>query len=273
MTIEYKSLAGQTAIVTGAGQGIGFAIAGKLADNGCNVLLNDIDEELAHKAADEISTRGGQCIANVGDVSDPDFIPTMVTSAVETFGELNIAIANAGTTIYKSFLDYSHEDLMTVVSLNLGGTFFLAQAASKQMIKQGKGGRLMFMSSVTGHQAHRYLESYGMTKAGIEMLAKGLVAELAPFGITVNTVAPGATITERTASVDPNYAGEWARITPGGRAARPSDVADTVAFLVSPQAEHITGQSLVIDGGWTSVSPEPRQDYMDDNNESVPDNL
>lgn len=264
MSIQYKSLAGQTAIVTGAGQGIGFAIAGKLADSGCNVLLNDIDNKLAHKAADDITAVGGKCVANVGDVSDPGFIPAMVASAVDTFGELNIAVANAGTTIYKSFLDYSHEDFMTVVSLNLGGTFFLAQAASKQMIKQDKGGRLMFMSSVTGHQAHRYLESYGMTKAGIEMLAKGLVAELAQFGITVNTVAPGATLTERTASVDPNYAKEWARITPGGRAARPEDIANTVAFLVSPEAGHITGQSLVIDGGWTSVSPEPRQDYMKD---------
>ena len=112
------------------------------------------------------------------------------------------------------------------------------------------------MSSVTGHQAHKNLAAYGMTKAALEMLAKTLVVELSPFHITINAIAPGATLTERTAS-DPEYENTWSRITPTGRPATVNDIAHAALFLVSPQAGHITGQSLVVDGGWTSTSPSP----------------
>ena len=112
------------------------------------------------------------------------------------------------------------------------------------------------MSSVTGHQAHKNLAAYGMSKAALEMLAKTLVVELSPYGITVNAVAPGATITERTLS-DPSYEKTWSGITPTGRPATTSDIANAALFLVSPSAGHITGQSLIVDGGWTSVSPSP----------------
>jgi 3-oxoacyl-[acyl-carrier protein] reductase len=112
------------------------------------------------------------------------------------------------------------------------------------------------MSSVTGHQAHKNLAAYGMSKAALEMLAKNLVLELSPFNITINAIAPGATITERTKS-DPNYEKTWSGITPTGRPATTTDIAQAALFLVSPEAGHITGQSLVIDGGWTSVSPSP----------------
>ena len=112
------------------------------------------------------------------------------------------------------------------------------------------------MSSVTGHQAHQDLAAYGMTKAALEMLAKSLVIELSPYHITINTVAPGATLTERTME-DVDYKNTWSRITPMGRPATVEDVAAAVLFLVSPDARHITGQNLVIDGGWTAVSPSP----------------
>jgi glucose 1-dehydrogenase len=112
------------------------------------------------------------------------------------------------------------------------------------------------MSSVTGHQAHKNLAAYGMTKAALEMLAKNLVVELSPYKITVNAIAPGATVTERTVE-DAAYVRTWSNITPMGRPATTEDIAHAALFLVSPQATHITGQSLVIDGGWTSVSPSP----------------
>jgi NAD(P)-dependent dehydrogenase (short-subunit alcohol dehydrogenase family) len=124
------------------------------------------------------------------------------------------------------------------------------------MISQQTGGRILFTSSVTGHQAHKDLAAYGMTKAALEMLAKNLVVELSAYGITVNAIAPGATITERTTD-DPEYEKVWSTITPMGRPASVSDIADAALFLVSNRAGHITGQSLVIDGGWTSVSPSP----------------
>jgi len=112
------------------------------------------------------------------------------------------------------------------------------------------------MSSVTGHQAHKNLAAYGITKAALEMLAKTLVIELSPFNISINAIAPGATITERT-SEDENYMATWSRITPMGKPATVEDIANAALFMVSPASRHITGQSLIIDGGWTSVSPSP----------------
>ena len=112
------------------------------------------------------------------------------------------------------------------------------------------------MSSVTGIQAHKDLGAYGMTKAALQMLAKHLVAELSPYKISVNAIAPGATKTERTMQ-DKDYDKTWSALTPMGRPATPSDIAATAAFLVSNEARHITGQTLIVDGGWSAVSPRP----------------
>lgn len=142
------------------------------------------------------------------------------------------------------------------MEVNLSGSFFLAQAAAKQMVAQASGGRLLFMSSVTGHQAHKNLAAYGMSKAALEMLARNLVIELSQYGITVNCIAPGATATERTLS-DPDYEKIWAEITPMGRAATVQDIANTALFLVSAEASQITGQTILVDGGWSAVSPNP----------------
>lgn len=190
-----------------------------------------------------------------GDASDTMFIDKMIREAVHQYGFLTIAIANAGITVYGDFFEYKPEALQKVMNLNLGEVF-LAQAAARQMKEQQTSGSILFMSSVTGHQAHKNLVAYGMTKAGIEMLAKGLVVELSPFNISVNAIAPGATVTERTGG-DAEYEKTWSRITPMGRPARVDDIAQAALFLVSPASRHITGQSLVIDGGWTSVSPSP----------------
>ncbi|MFI5195442.1 MAG: SDR family NAD(P)-dependent oxidoreductase, partial [Chitinophagales bacterium] len=176
--------------------------------------------------------------------------------AVAGYGKLDIVIANAGITLFGDFLTYPPESFFRVLQVNLGGSFFLAQSAANQMISQGTGGSLLFMSSVTGHQAHKNLAAYGMTKAALEMLAKNLVVELSPHRINVNAIAPGATLTERTME-DSGYEKTWSAITPMGRPAHSSDIAHAALFLVSEEARHITGQSLVIDGGWTSVSPSP----------------
>lgn len=246
----------QVAIVTGAGQGIGFEIARQLAQAGASVILNDVDKTLAEKAAQQISSENGNCHALPGDASDIIFIRHMVDEAVKRFGKLTIAIANAGITLFGDFFTYDPEALRKVMDLNLSGSFFLTQAAAAQIKEQGGGGSILLMSSVTGHQAHKNLAAYGMTKAALEMLAKTLVVELSPFKISINAIAPGATLTERTIE-DKEYSNTWSRITPMGRPATVNDIAKAALFLVSPDARHVTGQSLVIDGGWTSVSPSP----------------
>jgi len=254
--MENNQFTNQVAIITGAGQGIGFEIARRLAVQGAAVLLNDIDEALASRAAAVINAMGGKCHALAGDASNIDFIQQMVDEAVRKFGFVTIVIANAGVTSYGEFLNFQPQDLQNVINLNLFGSFFLAQKAAIQMKKQGGAGSILLMSSVTGHQAHKNLAAYGMTKAGLEMLAKSLVLELSPLNITINTVAPGATMTERTLE-DASYESTWSRITPMGRPATVDDVANAVLFLVSPESRHITGQTLVVDGGWTATSPSP----------------
>jgi NAD(P)-dependent dehydrogenase (short-subunit alcohol dehydrogenase family) len=246
----------KTIIVTGAGQGIGFEICRQLSAEGAFVVLNDIDEQLTNAAVAEIVQQNGRCVGVPGDSSQLKLINQLVETAIQEMGSLDVVIANAGITLFGDFFEYPPESFFRVMEVNLAGTFFLAQAASKQMKLQENGGSLLFMSSVTGHQAHKNLAAYGMSKAALEMLAKNLVVELSPYHINVNTIAPGATLTERTAS-DPEYQETWSRITPMGKPASTQDIASAALFLISSHAKHITGQSLVIDGGWTSTSPSP----------------
>ena len=250
------SFAGKTAIITGAGQGIGLEIAQVMAAQGAAILLNDLDENLVTEAAFKIRKQGFVCETFVGNVSEIDTIQKMVTEAVRLFGKLDIVVANAGITTFGNFFEYKPESLQQLLDLNIKGTFFLTQAAAIQMRKQGTGGSILLTSSATGHQAHQFLAAYGMTKAAIEMLAKALVIELSPYQININTIAPGATMTERTAE-DPDYLKTWSRITPLGKPASVQNIAAAALFLTSDAAKHITGQSLVIDGGWTSVGPSP----------------
>lgn len=246
----------KVAIVTGAGQGIGLEICKQLAREGAKVVLNDLDEQLARKAAD-MAKKSGACIAVAGDSSKKETIDSLVSTAIGQYGKLDIVVANAGITLFGDFFDYTSEAFSRVMEVNLAGTFFLAQAAAREMKKQKSGGSLLFMSSVTGHQAHKNLAAYAMSKAAIEMLAKNLVIELSQFKINVNTIAPGATLTERTTTNEPDYESIWSKLTPMGRPSHVSDIASAALFLVSDAAKQITGQTLVIDGGWSSISPNP----------------
>lgn len=255
----------QVAIVTGAGEGIGYEICRQLCEQGASVLLNDIFEDRAKQAAIQIENEtGGTCIGIGGDVADINTVRGLVSQAVDHFGKLDICICNAGLTLWGDFFDYKPDDFDRVLNVNLRGSFFLTQAAARQFRAQGNGGRIVLMSSVTGHQAIPYIAAYAMTKTALEMLAKNLVLELAPLGITVNTVAPGAVVTPRNLKDDPDYADHWGGVIPLGKIITPEDIANAVLFLVAPDSAKITGQTIVVDGGWTSYSPTPSMDYAKD---------
>jgi 3-oxoacyl-[acyl-carrier protein] reductase len=251
-----RRFAARAAVVTGAGQGIGREIARQLSLEGASVLLNDQDEARAEEAARAIAAEGGVARAAGGDVADVDVTRGLVEKAVATFGRLDVAVANAGITLHRDFLDYRPEDLDRLLAVNLRGSLFLAQAAARRFREQGTPGRILFLSSVTGHLAIRQMAPYGMTKAALEALARNLSLEMAPLGITVNAVAPGATATPRTLA-DEGWEEAWGEATPNGRVATSRDVAAAALFLLSDAAAHVTGQSLVVDGGWTAKGAVP----------------
>lgn len=251
-------------LITGAGQGIGFTIAERLAAQGAMVFLNDINEELAIEAAKRICDAGGNATALAGDAGDVHFIHSMVDAVVQKTGKIDGMVANAGITTFGDFFSYTPAAMQQLLQLNMAGTFFLTQAAAKKMRHQPKGGSIVLMSSVVGIQSHKYLAAYAMTKAAIQMLARNLVIELSPYNIRINTIAPGATITERTMAIEPEYDQTWAALTPMRKPATTGDIADAALFFLSDQSGQITGQTLVVDGGWTAVSPAPGEAHFKD---------
>ncbi len=247
----------QTAVITGAGSGIGFAIAKQLAHLGASVVVNDIDPARADDAVDKIRTNGGNAVPFRGDAGDVDVVRGLVACAVDEFGHLDLAIANAGLTLFNDFYSCSLKDFQRLLNVNVRGTFFLAQAASRHMRASGRGGKILLISSNIGVQPHPGLAVYGMTKAALNMMARALALELAPHRIAINALAPGATITERTLQDDADYRQIWQPLIPDGRVADSDEIAGAALFLLSAAAEHITGQTLVIDGGWTSNGRYP----------------
>ena len=184
----------------------------------------------------------------------------MITRAVHEFGRLDIFVANAGLTMWAPFLEYTEAAWDTVIDLNLKGSFFGAQAAALQMIRQSSPGSIVFSSSVAGMQAIQYLSAYGVSKAGLRQMARCLALELGSHRISVNALGIGPVLNTRNLNDDPDYDAHWGGVSPAGRAARPEDVARALLYLV--ENPYVTGTTLVIDGGWTIHSPIPRLDFV-----------
>ena len=256
--MKLGDLEGKVAIVTGANREIGGAMAEALAAAGAAVLVAHYGEAArAAAVVQRIRTARGRAETYEADLSQVAANQQMVARSVELWGRLDILAANAGLTINVPFVDTDEATWDTVVDLNLKGSFFGAQAAARQMISQGAGGRIVFSSSVTGVQAIPGFAAYGLTKAGLRHMARTLGVELGRYGITVNALGIGATLNERNLEGDPDYAAHWDAVVPTGRIGQPHDAASALLYLVSPEAAMVNGHTLMIDGGWASTSYLP----------------
>jgi len=249
-------LDGQTAVVTGSSQGIGAAIARRLADAGANVVTNSRSTERAESVATDIREAGGSAVGVSADVTDYDAVAALADAAVSEWGSLDIWVNNAGMTIVKPATEYTPEEWRQVIDVDLTGTFFGAQAAGRRMIEQGNGGAILNISSMLGRQGLQRRAPYCAAKSGVDNLTRTLAVEWADDGIHVNALAPGYVETEITAQTreDAGYTAEdISDRTPLGRWADPEEMAECALFLVA-RNNFVTGEVLTADGGWTAYA-------------------
>ncbi len=247
------NLKDKTAIVTGAGRGIGKSIAGAFAAAGAKVIVNDIDGDAAAQVCQEIKDRGGFARPAKADVRVSAEIAEMVQMTVRDLGGIQVMVNNAGIVLRKPAEEILEEEWDRVIQINLKGTFLCAQTAAKAMIAGGKGGKIINISSVMGAVALPPRAAYCASKGGIINLTKDLAAEWAQYGIAVNGIAPGWTVTEMTQgyfSQEPVRRYLLERI-PLNRLGKPEDIAHMAVFLASDYADYIIGQTIFVDGGWT----------------------
>jgi 3-oxoacyl-[acyl-carrier protein] reductase len=247
-------LDGRVAFVTGAGRGIGAATALRLAEDGAQVILADIDLDSCQQVAAQIEQAGSQALAVSCDVSNHDAVETAVGQGVNRFGRLDILVNNAGVLRDNLLFKMSDDDWDTVMNVHLKGAFLCSRAAQKHMVQQNYG-RIISLSSVSA-LGNRGQANYSTAKAGLQGLTRTLAIELGPFGITANAIAPGFIDTEMTRStarrqgLDPDQVIEAASKTiPVRRVGQPRDIANVACFLASEEAGFVNGQIIYVAGG------------------------
>ncbi|CEE01360.1 3-oxoacyl-[acyl-carrier-protein] reductase FabG [Caldibacillus thermoamylovorans] len=243
------TLAGKTALVTGASRGIGKEIALELARNGANIVVNYAgNTQLAEQVADEIRSIGRESIAIQADVANSEAVEQMVKETVNMFGTLDILVNNAGITRDQLLMRMKESDWDDVLNTNLKSVFLTTKAVSRQMMKQRKG-RIINISSIVGVSGNAGQANYVAAKAGIIGLTKTAAKELAPRNITVNAVAPGFITTDMTDKLPEDVKQELYKQIPLARLGEPKDIAYVVAFLASEKSSYITGQTIHVNGG------------------------
>ncbi|MEU7815931.1 acetoin reductase [Pseudonocardia sp. NPDC049154] len=253
-----------SAIVTGAGRGIGRAIAHRLAADGFTVTTADISAELARTVAKEIGDQGYQASPAECDVRRRDAVGELVADTRDRHGDLAVMVANAGIVRVGPLLDVNADDLDAVLGVNVAGVLWSIQAAAAAMIEQGGGGRIIAAGSVGAHSGSEYLASYCASKFGVRALVQVAARELARHRITVNAYCPGIVGTDMWTEIDRSLGrhlgtgeGEalerYSQMIALGRVQTPEDVAGLVSYLAGPDGGYMTGQSVVVDGGIVMV--------------------
>lgn len=243
------TLAGKTALVTGASRGIGKEIALELARNGANIVVNYAgNQQLAEQVVDEIRSFGRESIAIQADVANSEAVDQMVKETVNRFGSLDILVNNAGITRDQLLMRMKESDWDDVLNTNLKSVFLTTKAVSRQMMKQRKG-RIINIASIVGVSGNAGQANYVAAKAGIIGFTKTAAKELAPRNITVNAVAPGFITTDMTDKLPEDVKQELYKQIPLARLGEPKDIAYVVAFLASEKSSYITGQTIHVNGG------------------------
>ncbi|POF62029.1 diacetyl reductase [Novacetimonas maltaceti] len=254
------SLVGKVAVVTGAAQGIGRGIALRLAREGADVALVDMNTDRLAQVRAEIMALGRRAMTLVADISVREQVFATVTQTVEQLGGVDIMVNNAGVAQVKALLDVRPDDMGRIFRINVDGTLWGIQAAAEAFKKQGRGGKIINACSIAGHDGYALLGVYSATKFAVRGLTQAAAKELAPHGITVNAYCPGVVGTDMWVEIDRRMAEEtgapigatYRKYVEGitlGRAETPDDVAGFVAWLAGPDSDYMTGQSVLIDGG------------------------
>jgi len=245
-------LQNRIALVTGATQGIGQAIALRLAQEGADVAINALhDDERATATREQIVSLGCRCVTAVCDVSQPAAMRQAFERVVDQLGPVDVLVNNAGIEKRAPFIDVKEADYDRVLAVNLKGPFFLCQAFAAMCRRTGRGGRIINISSVHEELPFPNFTPYCASKGGLKMMMRNLAIELAPEGITVNNIAPGAIDTPINAQLtrDPKLMAPLLANIPLNRLGVPGDVAGAAAFLASDDAAYVTGTTIVVDGG------------------------
>lgn len=249
MTVSF-GFEGKTVLVTGAATGLGLATARAFGQAGARVAVNDLTAERAERAAAELAAEGLVTAGFAADVRDTDGVPAMIDAVAAQLGGIDIVVANAGIYPNTPFLDISEEEWLRVIDVNVNGVFRTCQAAARAMVRQGRGGTIVTLSSGAANHAIWGWSHYCASKAAVVMLTKAMALELAPHDIRVNSVLPGfIDVEEGGRHLAESYRQAARAAIPRGRPGRPEDIANAIVLLASPLADFVTGTTLVVDGG------------------------
>jgi NAD(P)-dependent dehydrogenase (short-subunit alcohol dehydrogenase family) len=253
--MDMKRFIGKVVIVTGAGNGIGLVIANKFAAEGAKVIVADINDSAGERTAKEIINSGGIALSITTDVSDEKQIKTMVEKVLNQFGQIDILVNNAGISIHKLLIELEREAWDRQIEVQLTGPFLTTKHVGRQMIAQGKGGKIVNISSIASLMGRIKAGPHCASKGGLNMLTKVAAMELAKYDINVNAVAPGlidVPAQRDEKNLSEAYKNSYMKEVPLRRMGLPSDISNMVLFLSSSEAEWITGQLFLVDGGLMS---------------------